>query len=272
MSKRSHILIVDDEAPIRLFLGEVLKQAGYRVTTVISGEEALLKLHRDKVDLILLDLKMDGLGGLQVMAEVEKLDVPPVIIILTAFASLDSAIEAMRLGGHDYLIKPCSTDDLLISVERGLRIRRETMDQQRMLRLIENAARQLQSPATPDTVRDTSSITRPHLLGGRGLLLDRSQGKVTRLGQPVHVTPTELRLLIVLMEYADQVVTFSQLANDLNRQSSRSTGSRQSVSTHMWRLRQKLGDAPDGAPYIVNVRGQGFKFISGSMGDGTGRH
>ncbi len=124
---RARILIVDDEPAIRLFLEEELSQAGYEVTTAASGEEALARLQKNPVDLILLDLKMGGMDGLQVMAEVSRRPLPPVVILLTAHASLDSAIEAMRRGGHDYLLKPCRTEELLASVERGMARRRATL-------------------------------------------------------------------------------------------------------------------------------------------------
>jgi CheY-like chemotaxis protein len=96
---KGHILIVDDEPAIRFFLSETLSQAGYEVTTAASGEQALALLQQQPIDLVLLDLKMEGIDGLQVMAEVERLPLPPVVIILTAHASLDSAIQAMRRGG-----------------------------------------------------------------------------------------------------------------------------------------------------------------------------
>ncbi len=260
MTDRGHILIVDDEPAIRLFLEEELSQAGYEVTTAASGEEALTHLQREPVDLILLDLKMGGIDGLQVMAEVGRRPLPPVIILLTAYASLDSAIEAMRRGGHDYLLKPCRTEELLASVERGMARRRAMLRQQELARLIEESARQLRKdvPAPPKEAR---LPTLPRFLEGRGLLLDREQQVVTRYGQPIRLTPTEFRLLHCLMERAGRIVPLAELMRELHGDEGEKWEAASALNTHLWRLRRKIGHGPDGAPYIENVRGQGYRFV-----------
>lgn len=127
MTEEARILVVDDEQAIRYFLSEELARAGYKVLTASSGEEALVRLQEKEIDLVLLDLQMRGMDGLQVMEEIEKHPMPPEVIILTAHASFDSAVDAMRLGGCDYLKKPCRTEELLSSVEKGLDKRRKEL-------------------------------------------------------------------------------------------------------------------------------------------------
>jgi DNA-binding response OmpR family regulator len=254
------ILIVDDEGTIRYLLSEELAQAGYTVLTAADGEEALVQLRDRPVDLVLLDLKMNGMDGLQVMGEIDKQPMPPAVIILTAHASLDSAIDAMRLGGFDYLKKPCRTKDLLASVERGLAKRRQDLQRNKMARLIEETARQLQSASLPEIELDPA----PQLLQARGLSLNRSKETVTRLGEPVTLTPTEFQMLTLLMENPDQLVSYMEMAAALygqDRDEWENWEARQALATHMWRLRRKIGDGPDGSPYIVNVRGRGYKFV-----------
>jgi DNA-binding response OmpR family regulator len=258
--EKSCILVVDDEGTIRYLLSEELAQAGYTVLTAANGEEALVQLRDHPVDLILLDLKMNGMDGLQVMGEIDKQPMPPAVIILTAHASLDSAIDAMRLGGFDYLKKPCRTKDLLASVERGLAKRREDLQRHKMARLIEETARQLQSASLPEIESDPA----PQLLQARGLSLDRSKETVTRLGEPMTLTPTEFQMLTLLMENPNQLVSYLEMAIALygqDRGEWESWEARQALATHMWRLRRKVGDGPDGSPYIVNVRGRGYKFV-----------
>ena len=258
MDSKARILVVDDEPAIRLFLGETLAMAGYEVTTAASGEQALARLQEQSIDLILLDLKMQGMDGLQVMAEVERQPLPPVVILLTAYASLDSAIEAMRRGGHDYLLKPCRTEELLASAEKGLACRRKALQQQELLRQIEMSARQLQAGSSPEIAEVTG---RPRFLEARGLLLDRERNTITRQGRPVHLTLSEFKLLLCLMERADQVVPFGELVRALHGTEGEEWEVRQALGTHLWNLRKKIGDAPDGSPYLVNVRGRGYRFI-----------
>jgi len=255
---KGHILIVDDEPAIRFFLSEELSQAGYEVTTAASGEQALALLQQQPIDLILLDLKMEGIDGLQVMAEVERLPLPPVVIMLTAHASLDSAIKAMRRGGHDYLIKPCRTEELLASVEKGLARRQKLLQQQALLHQIEISARQLRLGSPPEP---PAASGRPRFLEARGLLLDREQHTVTRQGRPVHLTPSEFKLLHCLMERADQIVPIEELMRVLHGTEGDRWEVRQALSTHLWNLRRKIGNAPDGSPYLVNVRGRGYRFV-----------
>ncbi len=269
MVEKGRILVVDDEPAIRFFLNEELAQAGYTVFTAASGEEVLAFLETEPVDLILLDLKMEGLDGIQVMKEVAREKPSPVVIILTAYASLESAIETLRHGGHDYLLKPCRTEELLTSVEKGLTQHREELRRQKLARLIEESARQLQNAPSPvvttSVVRDEEESekpsARPRFLQARGLLLDREQHTVVRQGQPLHLTPTEFRLLACLMERANELVTFRRLAEELHGRASEEWEARQTLSTHLWRLRRKVGIGPDEKPYIVNVRGRGYKFV-----------
>ena len=261
MNEEACILIVDDEQSIRYFLSEELSHAGYKVLTASSGEAALIRLQQESVDLVLLDLKMDGMDGLQVMKKLEEHPLPPEIIILTAHASFDSVVDAMRLGGCDYLKKPCRTEELLSSVEKGLAKRRKALQQQQMLHLIEETARQLQ-PTPPPAVEQ--AVQQPRFLEERGLLWDRETETLTRRGQTLSLTPTEFRLLACLMETPDRLVSYRELVAALHGSKSEEWDAweaRAAISTHMWRLRRKIGQDSDGNPYIVNVRGRGYKFI-----------
>jgi DNA-binding response OmpR family regulator len=269
MADKARILVVDDEEAIRFFLSEELSQAGYTVLTAGGGEEALALLQRELVDLVLLDLKMGGISGLQVMGEIEKHPMPPVVIMLTAHASLDSAVGAMRRGGFDYLKKPCRPEDLLASVEKGLAKRREAIQRQQMIRLIEETARQLEAPTRSGGAVNLPAVrsplaSLPRFLEGRGLLLDREHETVTQAGKAVPLTQSEFQLLACLMENAGQPVSYSQLVTALHGDKGgdwEEWEERQAISTHLWRLRRKLGQDPGGRPYIVNMRGHGYKFV-----------
>ena len=258
---RERILIVDDEPSIRIFLSDELAREGYDVLTAASGEEALAQLQKKNVDLLLLDLMMDGLDGLEVMSQVKQQAAPPVVIMITAHASVDSAVRFMKQGGHDYIVKPYCTEDLLAKIEEGLIHRREMMHKQSLIDTIQKNVQQLQadfSPLQPTEI--PSSATR--YLEGRGLLLDRQQHTVTRYGEPVKLTPTEFDILVILMESGAQTVsvpTIMQQLHDTNDVDP--IDARQALSTHLWRLRSKIGEDKEGNPYIVNVRGRGYKFV-----------
>jgi DNA-binding NtrC family response regulator len=118
------ILIVDDEASIRKVLGFMLEENGYLVRTASSGAEALDAIEKDPPDLVLTDIKMPGMDGIRLLEEMRKLDDALPVIMLTAFGSVETAVEAMKLGATDYLTKPISRDELTLIVAKALRVRR----------------------------------------------------------------------------------------------------------------------------------------------------
>ncbi len=114
------IHIIDDEPIIHEVLGDLLTAEGYGVKMSSSGEEALKKHTGQEFDLVLLDLLMPGIDGIEVLKELKKIDPSAVIIIITAYASLESAISAMKMGAFDYIQKPFKHDELLLTVKRAL--------------------------------------------------------------------------------------------------------------------------------------------------------
>jgi len=119
MTKRGLIHIIDDEPIIHEVLGDLLTTEGYQVESSLDGEEALGKYSPDSCDLVLLDLLMPGMNGIEVLKRIKKIDPQAVIIIITAYASVESAISAMKMGAFDYIQKPFKHDELLLTIQRG---------------------------------------------------------------------------------------------------------------------------------------------------------
>ncbi len=119
MNHRGLIHIIDDEPIIHEVLGDLLTTEGYEVESSLDGEEALEKYSPDTYDLILLDLLMPGMNGIEVLKKIKKIDPQAVIIIITAYASVESAIAAMKIGAFDYIQKPFKHDELLLTIDRA---------------------------------------------------------------------------------------------------------------------------------------------------------
>jgi len=111
------VLIVDDEERFRTTLRKLLAVAGVEATTAGSGLEALQKLEKTVYDVILLDVKMPEMNGLEVLAKIKKADPDIEVIMLTGHASVDVAVEIMKLGGYEYLLKPCPLEDLMVKID-----------------------------------------------------------------------------------------------------------------------------------------------------------
>jgi DNA-binding NtrC family response regulator len=113
----SKILLVDDETLFTNNMSKLLNSRGYRVTAVNSGDAAIQELEKNDFDVVVLDLKMPGMDGITTLREIKKLDLFTQTLILTGHGSIDTALEAVKIGAYDYLTKPCEIDDLVAKIE-----------------------------------------------------------------------------------------------------------------------------------------------------------
>jgi DNA-binding NtrC family response regulator len=112
------ILVVDDELIVRESLGGWLERDGHTVDKAASGEESLEKFEKTRYDIILLDIKMEGMSGLEVLKKVKEMDPDVSVVMITAYGSIPSAIEAMKSGAYEYLLKPFDPDELMVLIEK----------------------------------------------------------------------------------------------------------------------------------------------------------
>jgi DNA-binding response OmpR family regulator len=260
MFRAGRLLVVDDESSVRSSLREILEQEGHEVVTAASGEEALSKLREGRFDLILVDLKMEGIDGLEVMTEAKQLTPDTVIIMLTAYGTLDSAIGAIRQGAHDYLLKPCNVDEIVASVETGLAKRWSSIRRQELISSIEDSIRQLQTRTVP-LEAEAEDVSVPRFVRTRHVLLDREKQIVVAKGKPLRLTPTEYRLLACLMGNINRTVSFPELAQEVLEYDLSEREARSALKTHIWRLRKKLDATLGDVSCIVNVRAKGYRFV-----------
>lgn len=117
MSSNPRVLVVDDEERFRTSLGKLLTIKGLNVKTLGSARDALEELKTGDYDVVLLDVKMPEMNGIEALAEIKKVHPNLEVIILTGHASVDAAVDIMRLGGYEYLLKPCPVDELVDKIE-----------------------------------------------------------------------------------------------------------------------------------------------------------
>ena len=113
----SRVLLVDDETIFTKNMSKLLKNRGYQVTAVNSGDGAIRELEQNHFDVIVLDLKMPGMDGIATLKEIIKLGLFTETLILTGHGPIDTALEAMKLGAYDYLTKPCEIEELVAKIE-----------------------------------------------------------------------------------------------------------------------------------------------------------
>jgi two-component system NtrC family response regulator len=129
---KPRILIIDDDTSLRRVLEYNLQQAGYEVTAAASGEEGLRLFNEVSPALVITDMKMPGMDGLQVLGSIKERSAETLVIIITAFGSVDMAVEAMKAGAHDYITKPFNRDALKLTVDKALRFTRLETENKRL--------------------------------------------------------------------------------------------------------------------------------------------
>ncbi len=252
------ILVVDDEAVMRATLEEFLNGAGFEVATAANGQVALVELQRKPVDLMLLDLRMDGLDGLQVIEAAKQIAPDTVVVMLTAHGTMESAITAMRRGAFDYLLKPCQMPEILEAVQRGLAHRSQALRQRDLVLLMQKAIQELSMPGAAPAESGSSD----RFIQSRGISLDLQRHVATAHGKLLDLTLTEFKLLAYLMQRPDQVISPRELVNAVQGYDADEYEARAIVRVHVRRLRQKLEPDPDNPEYVLNVRGVGYLFAS----------
>jgi len=124
MSTRGRILIVDDEEQMRDLLVKVLEKSGYQVSASAEGSQALAMLEREPADLVVTDVRMPGMGGMEALRAVKELNPDIVVIIMTAFGTIDQAVQAVKEGAYDYINKPFKIEEMLLTIDKALEERR----------------------------------------------------------------------------------------------------------------------------------------------------
>ena len=114
------VLVVDDEETVRNLLERILKEVGYDVATAANGQEALAKMAELKPGVVLLDIKMPGMSGMEVLQQIRTNWPETCVVMATAAADVQTAVEAMTKGAYDYITKPFNRDDLLLKVQRAV--------------------------------------------------------------------------------------------------------------------------------------------------------
>ena len=240
------ILVVDDESTPRMAITEALNLLGYQAAEAASGREALDELAAERYDLMLLDLRMPGREGVEVMRRASHRYPDLLIIILTAFGSIDSAIEAVRAGAADYLLKPSSIRDTEAAIARALTRRTPN-------------PRQRARPERAETEMAGSTLLRRTPLT---LDLEKNVARVSAMGwgeaRTAQLTTSESALLAHLMRWPNKVVSCRELAREALDYDVSEREAQELVRPHLSRLRQKLEQDPSQPSLIRTIRNKGY--------------
>ncbi len=224
------VLVIEDEPQMRELISTIFRRQGATVYTAESGEEGLRSLYQRRPHLILLDILMPGMSGLQVVESVRQLtDVP--LIMLTAVNENDLVVKTLHAGADDYVTKPFRADELLA---RAWAIMRRADDFQ----------------STPNA----------KIYEDGYLFVDLDSRIVQVAGKRTSLTATEYALLEYLIRRADRVCTFHQILENVWGDSYRGTAD--NVHVFIWQLRRKIERDPKSPEYIISEHSVGYRFES----------
>jgi DNA-binding response OmpR family regulator len=264
--ENAHILVVDDEGAIRYSISKTLQRVGYQVSAAASGEEALDMLGNQMFDVVLTDIRMPGLTGVELLAKIKERAPDSIVILMTGYASLGTAVESLRLGAHDYLIKPSSSQDIRQSVSRGLERARNLQRRRQLLEAIQSNVKELTGGldnnhrASEANSRSTAPVQAPvttMTLGPLTIFPGRYQIQVGE--KSLNLTPTEFDLLLYLAAHRGRVVPCYELVREVRGYTVDEAEAREVIRPHISNLRRKLEKAGQDPDLIVNVRGIGYR-------------
>ncbi len=267
MTPTAKILAVDDDAGVRFFLAETLTRDGYHVTAVESGEAALEHIAAQEFDLVLLDLKMKGIGGTEVLAALRQQAPDTSVIVLTGHGSMETAVKALRQGAHDYLFKPCKTVELRESVRTGLLKRQQEMRQRELLTQLERSmsshleeirATVVEQSSSPPPTSLAPMAEQSRFLQQGKLIVDFMRHVITLDDHLLELSPTEFGLLAYLISEAPRVISPQELVREVQGYESELWEAREMIRYHVYRIRRKIKKATERTEIIRTVRGVGY--------------
>jgi len=219
------ILVVDDEPKIVALARDYLEHAGFTVLTAVDGRSAVETIHRRHPDLVVLDLGLPQLDGLDVTREIRRTSSLPIVMLTARDDELDKLL-GLELGADDYLTKPFSPRELVARVKAVLR--------------------RTESTGTPSEV-----------LRSGGLTIDVPRHRVEVDGRIVELTPTEFELLLALARQPGRILTRSQLLDAIHGIAYEAY--ERAIDSHVKNLRRKLEPEPSTPRYVLTVHGVGYR-------------
>lgn len=261
----ARILVVDDEPGTSKAIVRALNMSGYQADEAASGNQALARLALSSYDLMLLDLNMPGMDGLEVMRRVQQSHPNMQVIIFTAYATLESAIAAVKAGASDYLLKPCKLKDIEAAIERALRQRQERLRRQHLIQVIADALKTLQTEEEKE-VSPASTAQADRLLQRGSVVLDQEKRlAVVARGDEAgsfnaELTANEAALLAYMMQRPETVISCRDLARSALGYDVSEREAQEIIRPHVSRLRGKIEADPDRPRLIRTIRGKGYLF------------
>ena len=264
----STILIVDDEENLRKTLSRILSKAGYSVTTASSGEEGLNLLQAGAYDIAFIDLLMPGIGGVRLLKEIRGIYPDMPVLILTAHATLETAMEAVREGARDYLLKPADPQLILDRVKEILEEVRQPARQRELLSQIQNLVSELNEITQPGEELPANLLnlrppTDPSRFLQRGpFSLDLHARHMMFNDGYIPLSPSNFDYLTTLVRHSPNAVSYEVLVRESQGYDLTRNEAREMSRWRIHELRKAFEPDPKNPKYLITVRGSGYRLVT----------
>ena len=266
MKLGGHILIIDDEASLRQTLARILQRAGFEVTTAANGKDGLALVHEHPFDLLYLDIRMPDMSGLELLKNIhtEFPDLP--VILFTAQPDLNSAVEALRRGAIDYLLKPLKPQTVIdrtqaILLDRQKERRKRELQRQIDMLQAEVMALENTAPTSSDASAKQTNSTDDRFIKRGMLTLDMHTRRVMMNERVINLPPTSFDYLLVLARHTPNIVDYQTLVSEAQGYEADIREAQELTKWHIHHIRQAIEPDKRRPVHVINVRGAGYRLV-----------
>ena len=260
------ILIIDDEPALRQTLAAILKRSGYSPVMAGTKQEGMQKLREDTYSLLFLDIKSpDGLG-IEMLPEIHQLNPDLPVIILTAHATLDAAMQAVRGGARDFLLKPIDPAAILERVSQVLAENKEPQRQKEIISQVQDLLAELGSPAppAPEALKNKSELSDTNsgrFISCGSIRADLHTRHLTIDDNVISLPSSSFDYLVTLMRYSPEAVSFENLVKESQGYSCTRVEARDITRWHIHKIRKAIEKDTSDPHHLITVRDVGYRLV-----------
>lgn len=261
-----HILIIDDEPSLRQTMARILQRAGYEATTASNGKEGLGLIVEHRFDLVYLDIRMPDISGLELLRTIHAKFPELPVVLFTAQPDLNSAVEALRHGATDYLLKPLKPQSVIERTEAILVTKQKERRKREIQRQIESLQAELNALENPreekaDSTPQQTPASDDRFLKRGPLTLDLHTRRVTVNETVTNLPPTSFDYLLALARHAPNVVDYQTLVSEAQGYATDSREAQELTKWHIHHIRQAIEPDTRNPIHVINVRGAGYRLV-----------
>ncbi len=261
------ILIIDDEPTLGKTLGAILERSGYVPDLAVTGEEGMQKLEQGAYSLLFLDIKLPDVTGIELLPQIRQIDPGLPVVILTAHATVDAAVQAVREGARDFLLKPIDPNDILMRVEKILKESQRPQRQREIISQMQGLLSELRLPEGANLQNETAGQAATSNEGDRfvkcgTLVVDLHTRHLIHDGAEIHFPSSSFDYLVTLMRKSPEAVSFENLVKESQGFDCERYEARNICRWHIYQIRKVLEQDSSDPHLLITVRNFGYRLVS----------